>query len=231
MACSMDRLSVMLCGIKTYSSVPAEFDYFSGGGHLGTLSAMDYCPAFAGTIKKCFNHSSTWTPYPANNFMREFFHHGSRCLMSTLRGNVRQGEQRTRSTSNNSPRHSNMLPRTCAADMSNYVVGVTNLADGTAMTLGTCSRDGQTLPGSGVGLQGVVTCASPTEVCKGVVSVSVITREPWAPEATNNTNGRQSPTTAGTTKVEVSGCRSGFQHMLLWALAAMVMWANIPITW
>lgn len=165
--CSLDRTQVLMCSLAELSSrPPTVFDYF-GDTHTGTFAEMDYCPVYGIDLanRHCTNLSTASTvPYSNVNFMRELFGTQSRCLESTLHGDVRATGDGVYPA--DSALFADVYPVcyeiVCDDGGRSYSV-IVNASD-SRRSLGTCFTAGQTLTMSG--LRGSVVCAPPAEICQ-----------------------------------------------------------------
>jgi leishmanolysin-like peptidase len=89
-ACSLDRKSEALCSLSVFATVPATVSYLQEDTLTGSMPETDYCPFHQITDSTHICTSSTSLPMPTRhvNYMREIFGPSSRCLDSTLHGDV-----------------------------------------------------------------------------------------------------------------------------------------------
>jgi len=164
--CSLFRREELSCSMLD-SPVPLEpaWKYF-GDQTIGDLPEADYCPYFHTLVQ---NHvctdteNSAFHPLPNANFMREVFGPQSRCLDSSLNGDIGSGQTAWKANPGDfvTPRPS-CLKVVCSSSAAAYDVIVSDMKGGTAK-LGTCKDDGQKLTVSW--LRGAVTCAPFEELC------------------------------------------------------------------
>eukprot|EP00448_Togula_jolla_P035872 CAMPEP_0170630816 /NCGR_PEP_ID=MMETSP0224-20130122/34240_1 /TAXON_ID=285029 /ORGANISM="Togula jolla, Strain CCCM 725" /LENGTH=770 /DNA_ID=CAMNT_0010958975 /DNA_START=1 /DNA_END=2313 /DNA_ORIENTATION=+ len=170
LACSLDRTHVRKCGIGSLAggAPAASFNYLSTG-QVGVVTEMDYCPAYTTRLadRDCGNRSgeSIYFPFQVNT-MREVFSSQSRCLSSTLRGDVIVGNTQYDAD----PKYyDNPIPTcyniACSVDNASYSVSMAADPPSTAaVQLGTCTSAGQLLKWAS--FDGAVICADPAELCQ-----------------------------------------------------------------
>jgi len=165
-ACSLDRLGEVQCSAE--SAPPGEVLplalRYTQPALLGSVAEADYCPFYHVQITNhgCTDASATTFPISNVNFERETFGAKSRCLDSTLNGNVKaenDGVYRAEADRFSTPK-----PRCYEIHCLSlsYEVWISDLRGG-KIKLGICTSAEQTL--TGLGLQGQVTCAAPEELC------------------------------------------------------------------
>jgi len=130
---------------------------------LGSVAEADYCPFYHIQITNhgCTDTSATTFPISNVNFERETFGARSRCLDSTLNGNVKAYDGVYRAEPE---RFSTPKPRCYEIHCMSlsYEVWISDLRGG-KVKLGICTSAGHAL--TGLGLQGQVICAAPEELC------------------------------------------------------------------
>mmetsp|Transcript_6307 Transcript_6307/g.14373 ORF Transcript_6307/g.14373 Transcript_6307/m.14373 type:complete len:815 (+) Transcript_6307:34-2478(+) len=210
-SCSLDRRSVLGCGIQSASAVPPVYQYTPDNG-LGFSASADYCPHYAIRYNNrvCANPESITLPYTNVNFMREVFSASSRCFMSTLHKDVAvAGGAYVADSSDFASERPTCYEVVCDSNGQSYEI---KIADGSSTSsLGICQADGQTLTLAGAG--GRVICASPAQVCSDLTPVHVLGdrwKDPRGTASTATTTSESSTTTQSTTTessgdVDVSG--------------------------
>eukprot|EP00928_Gymnodinium_smaydae_P028915 TRINITY_DN21922_c0_g1_i1.p1 TRINITY_DN21922_c0_g1~~TRINITY_DN21922_c0_g1_i1.p1 ORF type:complete len:893 (-),score=41.28 TRINITY_DN21922_c0_g1_i1:364-2682(-) len=164
--CSLSRTHVVKCTLSTLSTDPPDALNYLGSRSIGTLDAIDYCPAYLTTLtnRVCSDPvQSTYVPYSNVNAMREIFSSSSRCLMSTLRAKV--PGYSSPDPSHFASEYPVCYETVCSADRRSYSVMVADIENaGKTILIGTCATEGQLLSSSN--FDGKITCASPVELCQ-----------------------------------------------------------------
>lgn len=164
-SCSLDRLGEVQCStapIPAGQAIPSALVY-SQPPLLGFVAEADYCPFYHVRITnhECTDVTSTTFPISNVNFERESFGSKSRCLDSTLNGNVKAPTGMYKVDSNKFTKPKPRCYEIRCISLS-YEVWISDLK-GSTVKLGTCKEEGQAL--IGLGLDGEVTCAAPEEMC------------------------------------------------------------------
>lgn len=168
-ACSMDRRSEHGCADRMYQSLPAAWRYFpSSPNSAGDKAEADYCPMYAERIdERVCTDMRSMPRRPGNaNFMREVFGRESRCLESTLHGDVsnRSGPAIMADPMDYRSPMPGCFEVWCSPDNSSYMVHMADLeTENVTALVGTCRAGVQELMADA--LNGSIRCAPVEEIC------------------------------------------------------------------